>query len=328
MIGRISSTLDPLRAEFARLPGPIVVFNKSHSGSRVLAELMAAGGIFMGAHCNESSDSLDMLDLVTLLVDKYYPDYSALWDPNSPRDEELTNLVRRSFERHLEGFDRDGAKPWGWKLCETTYILPVLDYCFPNAKFIHLIRDGRDVAFCDHHGPSDSWWRKIYFNTDRIRTFHGMRLTGPAYRRRSPVFNALHWVNSVTVGRNFGMMLRERYREVRYEELCGNFGPVARRVLDFAGAPDPEAALRRMEPNIHATSIGKFSRQSRRHQRQVIEIMKPLLLSLGYLTEDPDRPSWSIVHSGAADKLIDKLRNWRRGKYQDAHPNHQAQGHR
>jgi len=314
MTDPVSPTLGPLRAEFAPLPNPVIIFNKSHSGSRVLAELMTAGGVFMGAHCNESGDSLDMLDLVTFLVGKYYPDYSRLWAANSPADEELASLVRSSFQGHFEGYDRQAAMPWGWKLCETTYILPVLDYLFPQAKFIHLIRDGRDVAFCDHHGPSDAWWRKIYFNTDRIQTLHGMRLTGPAYRRRSPVFNALHWMNSVTVGMNFGMMLRERYLEVRYEELCGNFVPVAQRVLEFAGAPDPEAAMRRMEPKVHATSVGKFRRHSRRDVRQVMEIIKPLLLSLGYLREDPERPSWSLWHSAIADKLTDRLRQSRRRK--------------
>jgi hypothetical protein len=310
MAESISPTLSPLRAEFSRLPSPVIIFNKSHSGSRALAELLTAGGIFMGAHCNESRDSLDMLNVVQFLVGKYYPDYSPLWDANAPADEELARLLRRSFEQHLAGFDPSGAKFWGWKLCETTYILPVLDFLFPQAKFIHLIRDGRDVAFCDHHGPSDPWWSKIYFNTDKMRTFRGFRLTGPSYRRRSPMFNALHWVNSVTVGRSFGMMLRERYLEVRYEDVCRNFTPVARRVLQFAGAPEPEKAIGVMRPKIHSGSIGKFRQGSRRDQQQVMEIVKPLLLSLAYLKEDPEQPKRSVLHSRAADTLLDRLRQW------------------
>jgi hypothetical protein len=65
----------------------------------------------------------------------------------------LPALVREVMRRHLEGFDAGAARPWGWKLCETTYAVPVIDFLFPGAKFIHLIRDGRDVAFCDHHAP-------------------------------------------------------------------------------------------------------------------------------------------------------------------------------
>jgi len=58
-----SPTLDPVRDAFAHLSPPVVVFNKSHSGSRLLAELISASGIFMGAHVNESRDSLDIFEL-------------------------------------------------------------------------------------------------------------------------------------------------------------------------------------------------------------------------------------------------------------------------
>ena len=43
-----------------------------------------------------------------------------------------------------------------------------------EARYIHLIRDGRDVAFSDHHAPDKAFWRKVYFNTDRIRDLAGV----------------------------------------------------------------------------------------------------------------------------------------------------------
>ncbi len=308
------TTLSSLRAGFALQPHPVIVFNKSHSGSRILTELLQSAGVFMGAHCNESGDSLDMFELVDFLVRRYYPDYGPLWDPHREPDDQLQDIARRMFQRHLEGFQPGDGRLWGWKLCETTYILPVLDFIFPNARDIHLIRDGRDVAFCDHHGPSDPFWRKIYFNTDRIRTFHGMRLTGPSYRRRSAVFNALHWANSVTVGNNFGQMLRERYLDVRYERLCADFPAAARRILEFAGVPDPGSAISRMQPKIRSASVGKYRRHSRRELQPVMDIVKPLLLELGYLPEDDERPRPSIWHSALADRWLDRLRARRKSE--------------
>ncbi|MCW5980209.1 MAG: sulfotransferase [Bryobacteraceae bacterium] len=312
----VSPTLHPLRRAFAGLPHPVVIFNKSHSGSRMLAELVAAGGVFLGAHRNESWDSLDLLELVTRLVCDYYPDYGPLWDPARPPDAPLSDLAARVFENHLEGFARDAGGPWGWKLCETVYILPVLDYCFPRARYLHLVRDGRDVAFSDHHGPSDPFWRKVYFNTDRIRTFQGRRLTGPAYRRDSPLYNALHWTNSVAVGRNFGMMLRERYLEIRYEDLCSRFDETARRALDFIGAPDPETALSAMRPGIYRSSVAKHRLQPARRVRDVVAVMKPLLLSLGYLDQDPEPPRWSLWRSDRMDRFLDR---WRKRNATDEH---------
>jgi Sulfotransferase family len=297
-----SPTLDPVRDEFSRYGPPVIVFNKSHSGSRMLAELLDAAGVFMGSSRNESWDSLPLVELVEYLVTRYYPDYSPLWDALRAPDLELTRLLKTALRSHLDGFDPDRIRTWGWKLCETAYVLPVLDYCFPRARFIHLIRDGRDVAFCDHKAPDEAFWRKIYFNTDRIRTYGGLRLTAPAYRRRSYLFNAVHWVNSVTVGRGYGAMLRDRYLEVRYEDLCQNLSATATPLLKACGIADPAAAIAKMQPGVYDSSIGKHNTRQPRHLRRVLQIEKTLLLELGYLKDDLE-PARGFHW---ADTLIDR----------------------
>ena len=278
------SRLAAVRDELARKIGPVVVFNKSHSGSRLLASLIEHAGVFMGAHQNESKDSLDLLELVTHLVLAHYPDYGRLWEGGADRDPALPDLIRRVFAAHLAGFDVSGGGRWGWKLCETAYIVPVVDFLFPGARYIHLIRDGRDVAFSDHRGPDNAFWKKIYFNTDRMTRWHGHRLTRRAYRWRSYLFNAQHWVNSVTVGRRFGAMLRERYLEVRYEDLCLDFESTAVRVLEFIGMSAALPAVATMRPQVYSGAIGKYRRQSWLKRFRVGRIVTPLLLELGYLS--------------------------------------------
>ena len=278
-------SLKAVRGAFEGLSRPVVIFNKSHSGSRLLAELVEEAGVFMGAHQNESRDSLDMLELVRHLVLAYYPDYGALWDGRSAGDLALPRIARDALERHLQGYPGDGA--WGWKLCETGYILPVVDFLFPGARYIHLIRDGRDVAFSDHHAPNEAFWRKVYFNTDRIRSWQRLPMTWKDYRRRSHVYNAVHWANSVLVGRAQGMMLRDRYLEVRYEDLCLDFERTAGRVLGFIGAPDPSRAIARLRPRVRMDRVHKYLDQPQRKVRKVVGLIEPLLLALGYLEEAP-----------------------------------------
>ncbi len=304
-----SPTLDSIRETYASLPAPVVVFNKSHSGSRLLAKLIAASGIFMGDRTNESFDSLDILEFVEYLVERYYPDYSRLWDGRAQPDATLEALAGRAFGNHLKGA---GRGRWGWKLCETTYVLPVIDYCFPESLYVHLVRDGRDVAFSDHRAPDIDLWRKIYFDTDRMRTWRGMRTTPQAYRRRSHLFNAQHWVNSVKTGRDFSAMLRERCLEVRYEDLCLRFDETATRVLEFLNAPQPDAAMRAIRSDVHGGSVGKHRGKPIRKQQEVVAVAKPLLLSLGYLEEDPEPPLASLWHSHRMDQLIDRFgKRWR-----------------
>jgi hypothetical protein len=271
----------------------------------MLAEVLSAAGIFLGSHLNESWDSLDLLELVEFLVTRYYPDYSPLWDVHRPPDLELARLLDNVFARHLEGQKEDLSRPWGWKLCETVYALPVLDYCFPGARFIHLIRDGRDVAFCDHKAPDSGYWRKVYFNTDRIQTYAGLRLTPQAYRRQSHVFNAIHWANSVSLGRTYGALLRERYTEVRYEGLCRDFARTAAELFKSIGVETGRDAIEGILPTIRESSIGKYKAHSKPHQDQVLSIAKPLLLSLGYLDQDPEPGARSLLRSHIADRLVD-----------------------
>jgi len=273
-----------LREELRAVAAPIVIFNKSHSGSRLLAHLIEESGVFMGAHQNDSKDSLDVLKLVEHLVTRYYPDYTPLWDGRAAGDTELPPLVREIFASHLSGLSTN--ERWGWKLCETSYILPVVDFLFPNAKYIHLIRDGRDVAFCDHRAPNRPFWKKIYFNTDRIATWRGLEFHSRDYESRSHVYNAMHWVNSIMVGRFYSAMLRERCLEVRYEDLCGDFENTARRVLSFLGLENERAVIDRVRPGVHRDSVHKHLKQPKKKVREVVEIAKPMLLALGYLKPD------------------------------------------
>ena len=283
------TTIAVLAPGLQALGDPIVVFNKSHSGSRLLAAVLVQAGVFMGNERNESNDAVALFPVVEELVRRYYPDYSALW--NRPGDPALARRVCDAFGAHLAGLGVEARRPWGWKLCETGYVLPVIDALFPAARYVHLIRDGRDVAFCDHRGPVEPFWRKVYFDTDRVASWHGLDLTAADYRRRSHLYNALHWVNAVRVGRAFSAMLRERCLEVRYEDLCSDFPTTVRKVLHFAGVEDAaEAVIDTLAPTVRRESIGKHRAVSARRRRQVLAIERPLLLSLGYLQHDPVPP--------------------------------------
>ncbi len=258
---------------------PIVVFCKSHSGSRLLVRLLEASGVFMGAHQNLSGDSWDLLPIVRYLVIRYYPDYAGVL---AGEDGMLEDMIEAALTRHLAGYDPAQGQRWGWKLCETTFILPVAARLFPNAQFIHLIRDGRDVAFSDHTGPTDGFWRKVFFDRANVRLWQGMSLTGASYRRRAHLFNAQHWVNSLRVGRDAAVALGERCLELRYEDLCQRPEQTIARLSAFLGI-GPAATAR---PAIHLDSVGKFRRQPRGKVREVLLRIGPLQAELGYPVQD------------------------------------------
>jgi sulfotransferase family protein len=267
----------------SRLPAglvpPVVVFCKSHSGSRLLVDMLSRAGVFMGAHASGSGDSWDLAPLIRYLVTRYHPNYAAVL---AGEDALLPDMIKAGFARHLEGYDPQSQRPWGWKICETTYVILVVRALFPQARYIHLLRDGRDIAFSNHIGPVDAFWRKIYFGRADIESWRGMALDGPGYRRRPHLFNAQHWLSSASLGHRAALELGPQCLELRYEELIQDPGASMARLLTFLELGDRAIDL----PPIHMTSMGRFRREPKRKLREVLALITPLQRELGYPADE------------------------------------------
>jgi hypothetical protein len=107
--------------------------------------------------------------------------------------------------------------------------IPVLHELWPAARFVHLIRDGRDVCL------SALGWKKA----DRVFRDHG---TWPD----EPVTTAaLWWERSVRLGREAGRVLPpECYQELRYERLVADPERECRALCAFLGIGFDAAMLR------------------------------------------------------------------------------------
>ena len=112
---------------------------------------------------------------------------------------------------------RENKPRWGDKTPQYVTAIPLLRKIFPEAKIIHIYRDGRDVAL--------SWLR------------HQMEPRN-LYRAASL------WKERVETGREAGRKLSaDTYAEVCYERLLENTRAVMRRVCDFIEEPFREAVL-------------------------------------------------------------------------------------
>ena len=92
-----------LAKQWAPYGPPTIVFNKSHSGSRLLARFLADAGLFMGNDRNEAEDSADILRLVRPLVEHYYPNYSSLLRDGNAELEDTVNSVFEHLRGHRPG---------------------------------------------------------------------------------------------------------------------------------------------------------------------------------------------------------------------------------
>ena len=120
---------------------------------------------------------------------------------------------------------KHGKPRWGDKTPLYMRHLGLLERLFPDAQYVHLIRDGRDAALAFLDMPEGV-------------------VTRTWAHPRSPAGFACEWRTEVLRARALGLRLgRARYLEVRYEELVADTAGVVRSVCDFAGLPFEPAML-------------------------------------------------------------------------------------
>lgn len=124
----------------------------------------------------------------------------------------LGELVDELFRRRMRGA---GAARWGDKTPLYVLHMPALAAIFPGARFIHLVRDGRDVA-----ASAVAKWGRRY----------------PQRLYLDEVYILLRWAEAVRRGRRTGARFGGGcYLEIRYEELVRRPEATLRGVCDFLG---------------------------------------------------------------------------------------------
>jgi Sulfotransferase family len=107
--------------------------------------------------------------------------------------------------------------------------IPTLHALWPDAKFVHIIRDGRDVCM------SAINWRKADHALGRFSTWGEDQVSTAA----------VWWEWHVRLGREDGGSLAPQlYHEVRYEELVSGPANTCEKLCDFLDLPYDDAMLR------------------------------------------------------------------------------------
>lgn len=150
-----------------------------------------------------------------------------------PRD--LAEAVRRVFAMYARS---RGKARYGDKTPIYVIHLHLLARLFPDGRFVHIIRDGRDVALS---------YQDVDF--------------GP----RSLAESALHWKRWVESGREAGRRLGPTaYREVRYEDLLSDPNGVLGALSSFLGLEYDDAMLQYPDRAAEVVTGSAFPRAHER----------------------------------------------------------------
>jgi hypothetical protein len=180
----------------------------------------------------------------------------SVWSRNDSADEHLDNLTRMAIDYFLGGaLLKSGKRIVGDKSpLLTPDTIREISAIYPEAKVIHIIRDGRDVAVSAAH---------------HARNFGQARKRGAANESTDSIFPegqleklAAEWASRVGKTVEDGPdLLGKNYTEVRYEGLLHRPGVEIGRLLEFLGVDPAEETARRC---VEAASFEKLSRGRKR----------------------------------------------------------------
>lgn len=205
------------------LERPVFIVGFSRSGTTWVYDILAAHPEVAGIL--ESWIFTPTMGLSPLLNDNHWPSNPTGLGQLISKEElipEIKEFIQNLFKRAL----KPGHRLIIEKSPSHLERMGLIRRVFPRARFIHVIRDGRDVA-ASAASAARSWaplWKKM-----------------PLGRSYSSC--AAAWAKTVAKGRVAGQALGEDYFEIRFEDIEMNPKESYRRLFNFCGLDFDDALL-------------------------------------------------------------------------------------
>ncbi len=194
--------------------------------------------------------------------------------------EVLGDIRERSYSGVIDAIFRqyaahNGMQRWGDKTPEYVLHLPALDRLFPDAQYVHLVRDGRDVALSNF---------------------------GVFFGAKNEVVAAADWAHYDDLAAQFAATVSpDRFFEAKYEELMQDPVALFARLSEFFGITDESSELQsyiaaHLPAEIHSGNFNKWkSGLTADQQRRFERVAGQHLSRHGYERAFPNAASMSAL---------------------------------
>jgi sulfotransferase family protein len=259
------ASIPDVRLTELRAFDPCVIGATGGSGTRVVGRIVRSGGMYTGTNLNDYEDALDLAAFSDRWINQLTG--RSLDDLTPQEAGELVDDLTATLEVHRRDLP-PGAIAWGWKEPRSIYLLALLDAVMPNMRFLHFIRDGRDMAFSD--------------NQQQLKK-HGDAVLGKGSgRRQRPIRSISLWSHINTRAADYGERnMPGRYLRMRFEDLCAEPARSAALIYDFfeLRGDAAEAATAVRPPD----SLGRWQSARKGTLDELHETAGPALERFGYL---------------------------------------------
>jgi Sulfotransferase family len=256
---------------------PVVVFGTGGSGTRGLQRLLDTAGYFMGTNVNRPGDALDIAWFIRRWLDRYLDKSGwaeAMWREGRVKRFRhpggMAPDFRATIDDHREEIGRR-KKRWGWKVPRTILVFPFVHEFFPGMRAIHLVRDGRDMAYSANQNQAQRYAAHFLEPSERDL---------PA-----PIQSISFWARANLAAARYGeAALGDRYLRLRYEEVCADPAGLATQLVEFLDTPKSvevmqEVAASEIQPS---SSIGRWRKRDTSEIAELESAGDEALRAFGY----------------------------------------------
>jgi hypothetical protein len=256
---------------------PVVVMGRGHSGTRVLSWALEELGVRLGTLAEKTTGDLQDRRF-TRTIKKIAARELERPPLAEPRPADVRRLRRGAFkllrwmERNAAGWPDRVA--WGWKFPETYLVGNVVDAVFPRARYVHMVRDGRDLAFKAH----------LTDDADRGLGRRLLRHLGALHEPRH-LQAARSWDFQVRRFTEFESRLGDRVHRLTFEELILDPEASTKRLCSFLGIGFTDACRRFLAESLRRGKVSQHREEDPARVAEVEALIGPTLEAWGYERE-------------------------------------------
>ncbi|MCP4607893.1 MAG: sulfotransferase [Planctomycetes bacterium] len=186
-------------------------------------------------------------------------------------NKEMEAKFKKVIDQHLRW---TGKKRFLSKQTANTQRIRLINEMFPDAHYIHIIRDGRGVASSLFHV---NWWN----DTDIWWLGHKSRTWEESGNEKIELC-ALQWKHNVDEILQNKYLFEERYLEIRYEELIEDVKSTFTRITDFCGLARAEKFTELLPATLY-NPTHKWKEALTEQQKLILnKTLEESLIQLGY----------------------------------------------
>ena len=274
---------------------PLIIIGMHRSGTSLIVRLLNDLGFFMGESLSRDAEAIYFQKINR----RIYNSVGSKWSDIDALSKAMQTeyFIRENAEQILkilfptsiwslnrgiseyfgsekwETLSQGSMVDWGWKDPRTSFTFPIWLRIFPNARFLHIVRNGIDVAISTHrraHKQRTKLWKRIFpldYSPLTLDFLYCFEL----------------WEKYVTFILEYKEIIHSsNYLEMRYEDLLASPIVHLQKITNFIGYPITGEALKSAAKRINQGRLDNT--EYAKPYQEVIPalITNPWMRQLGY----------------------------------------------